>query len=272
MTDADSSQARFSGSNASSPFFRHYGKAYERTNTNTGKPDWTAAERQPDIFRCRKPWLPRDRNARILDFGCGWGHQLLSLWCAGYRNLEGVDVSPEQVEVARELAGGRVPIVCKDGREYLCDTSGCYDVILLYDVIEHFPVPECLGLLERVRRALVPGGTLVVRVPNANNLCSARSLYMDVTHVMLFTEYSLMQLFDEAGFEDHRLVEDNFRARWYLWRLNRPWCGLAVREKVNRLLHQAVYWLRGDRPLPAAFGPVLEMYSRAPIGPAGTQQ
>ncbi len=251
-------------SSASQRFYRHYGKAYERTNTSTGRPDWAAAELQPRIFKCRRPWLPENKAARILDFGCGWGHQLLSLWCAGYRNLEGVDMSPEQATLARRLAGGRVPITCMDGREYLSGKDACYDVILAYDVIEHFPVAESLDLLEQLRRALVPGGTIVIRVPNANELCSARSLYIDATHVMLFTEFSLMQLLDEAGFEDHRLVEDNYRTNWHLWRVDRPWRGLAIRRKLNRVLHQVVYWLRGDKPLPRSFEVTLEMYSRAP--------
>ena len=70
--------------------FINYESHYARLNGT--KPDWDLAEQKPEKYACRKPWLPERKDARILDFGCGWGHQLLALWCAGYTNIEGVEL------------------------------------------------------------------------------------------------------------------------------------------------------------------------------------
>src|ERR1035441_7797389 len=98
--------------------------------------DWKTAVQHPDVYASRKAWLPADKEARILDFGCGWGHQLLSLWCAGYRNLEGVEISLEQARAAQCSAAGRVSISCIDGGDFLKDKPYVYDLIILNDVLE----------------------------------------------------------------------------------------------------------------------------------------
>src|SRR5215472_12143952 len=47
--------------------------------------------------------LPQDKNVRILELGCGYGALLYWLKESGYRHLEGIDCSPEQVAGAHEL-------------------------------------------------------------------------------------------------------------------------------------------------------------------------
>ncbi|MGB6067596.1 MAG: class I SAM-dependent methyltransferase [Desulfomonilaceae bacterium] len=229
-------------------------------------PDWEFADRNQDSFRCRKPWLPANSDARILDFGCGWGHQLLSLWCAGYRNVEGVELVPEQAIVANGAARGRIKVVCIDGRDYVAESKGQYDLIILNDVLEHIPVSDASDLLRQIWTALVPAGTIVVRVPNAGSICAAYSRYLDVTHVTGFTEYSLMQLLDQTGFENHKIVPDDIGIKWHTWRPWKPWRGLAIRPKLNHCLHRIVYWLRGQAPVPTVFGMNLEIYSHKPAG------
>ncbi|HTX64510.1 MAG TPA: class I SAM-dependent methyltransferase [Opitutaceae bacterium] len=51
-------------------------------------------------------WLP-DRDAPLLDAGCGAGRASLALWDLGYRHLTGVDFSRELVAQARSLAAER---------------------------------------------------------------------------------------------------------------------------------------------------------------------
>jgi SAM-dependent methyltransferase len=46
--------------------------------------------------------------------------------------------------------------------------SNCFDLVSLFDVLEHIPRP--LVLLQEVHRLLRPGGLLVIKVPNAANL------------------------------------------------------------------------------------------------------
>ncbi|MGA2032738.1 MAG: class I SAM-dependent methyltransferase [Thermoguttaceae bacterium] len=227
-------------------------------------PDWVAAEAHPEKYACRKPWLPLDRAARILDFGCGWGHQLLSLWSAGYRNIEGVEISQEQAQCATHASGDRVAVHCAEGREFLADKRETYDLIILNDVLEHIPVNEAVPSLAVIREALAPGGRVAVRVPNMASLCASYSRYLDVTHVAGYTEFSLMQVFDRAGFQDHRLVDDGPRFDLKAWNPLAPWHGFQIRLRLNVLLHKVVYSLRTQAPTPRAFGYNLEMYSHKP--------
>jgi 2-polyprenyl-3-methyl-5-hydroxy-6-metoxy-1,4-benzoquinol methylase len=46
-------------------------------------------------------FLPHDKSAKILDVACGSGHFLYFLKKEGYTNIHGIDLSDDQLEVAR---------------------------------------------------------------------------------------------------------------------------------------------------------------------------
>jgi 2-polyprenyl-3-methyl-5-hydroxy-6-metoxy-1,4-benzoquinol methylase len=244
--------------------FQGYDKYYARTGNV--RPDWLAATQHPQEYATRKPWLPTDRQARILDFGCGWGHQLLGLWCAGYRNLEGVEISPEQARIAQAGIGGRARIYCIDGRDLLKDKKRAYDLITLNDVIEHVPPSSALPLLRSLWEAMDAGGRLVVRTPNSSSLLASYSRYIDVTHVAGYTEWSLMQLLDESGFVEHRLVEEETGCDPRSWRPWAPLRGLGLRSLLNVAIHRIVYAARSQRPVPKCIGYNIEIYSHKAKG------
>lgn len=241
--------------------FEQYDSHYSRV-ANT-EPNWQAAERDPRKHACTKPWLPHDCNARILDFGCGWGNQLCVLWAAGYRNIEGVELVESQAGIAKRCAGERVAITCMDGREFLAEKSNAYDLIILNDVFEHIPTDGAVDLLACLKAALVPGGRLVLRVPNMANLFASYSRYLDLTHVTGYTEYSLMQILDQAGFCNHELVLPDWRPDWAHWRPWKPWRGLKLRRRLDYCLHSFLYWLRGYTK-PRCFEHNVEVYTHKP--------
>jgi 2-polyprenyl-3-methyl-5-hydroxy-6-metoxy-1,4-benzoquinol methylase len=241
--------------------YQQYAAHYARTGNHT--PDWTAASETPGIAGRRPEWLPIDKNAHILDIGCGWGAQLLSLWRAGYRRLEGVDASPEQAAMGKHLVKGRFEIHCRDGREFLCEHRGEYDLILMVSVIEHIPADEVVGFLKAAREALVPGGRLVLFAPNMANLTSTWIQFSDITHTTGFTEFSIQQVLDQAGFEGHQLVRQNARDLSQ-WSLFRPWRGLGLGQMANDVLHRLVYRITGQFPQPSCFAANLEIYSHRP--------
>lgn len=224
-------------------------------------PDWDAAEREPQRFALKTTWLPKNKETRILDLGCGWGRLLMGLWTAGYKNIEGIEISPEQHAVAVRAAGNRVPIISADAFDYLRDREALYDVVIIHDVLEHMSTANALALLKLVHESLREGGKVVVRVPNASSLLASYSVYLDITHELAYTEYSLMQLLDLAGFVDHRVVPDDISYKREIWRWWRPWRGLSLMPKANRLLHRILYKLRGQGPLPTVFGYNIEVVS-----------
>jgi len=142
--------------------------------------------------------IPADRQARILDAGCGTGSLVWWLQRRGYAHAEGIDVSAEQVEVARELGVRNVAVA--DLTEQLVQRRRHYDVLILRDVLEHFERSHIVELVELCRDALRPGGTLLIQVPNAEAPFWGRIRYGDFTHELAFTESSLRQLFGSLGF------------------------------------------------------------------------
>jgi 2-polyprenyl-3-methyl-5-hydroxy-6-metoxy-1,4-benzoquinol methylase len=242
--------------------FQRYEGHYKRVGNEV--PDWTRALANPSAYACRQPWLPANKNARILDFGCGWGKQLMSLWCAGFHDLEGVELVPEQARVTMEGVNGKFPVYCMDGRQFVRSRPATYDLVILNDVIEHVPVSESVPLLQGICDALVPGGRIVVRTPNMSSLLAGYSRYMDLTHVTGFTEISIVQVLEQAGFVDHQFVREYFG-----WppRTRRPWVAvrrLNFRGLFNEWLHRILYTARGQCPAATIFSMNLVVYADKP--------
>lgn len=144
--------------------------------------------------------LPKDRDARIVDLGCGGGCLLYFLEKEGYKNAIGVDTSPEQVGLAISL--GLKNVQQADLMDFLGKRSDEFDAITAIDVVEHFKKEEVLFLLDAVYRALKPGGVFIMRSPNADGPFGGRYRYCDFTHELAFTPVSVCQALAAAGFQN----------------------------------------------------------------------
>ena len=147
--------------------------------------------------------LPEDRSSPALDVGCGFGFALRALRASGFSDVRGIEISEQQAAIARR-GGFEVPVV-SDTTEYLYGHRQEFGLILLLDVLEHFPVPAQIDLVRAIREALRPGGSLIVTVPNANSPLAARWRYIDFTHYCSFTEHSLFFVLRNAGFGKIRM-------------------------------------------------------------------
>lgn len=154
---------------------------------------------------CYLHLLPRDKNARILDVGCGLGFFLYFLKAEGYVNHKGIDIGQEQIDSCIREVTQQVELV-PDTRSYLAGHQSSYDVIVINDVLEHLDEDELFPILEAARDALSLKGRLIVSVPNAACLTSLVTRYADMTHRRLFTEGSLTQLLLCAGFSQVQML------------------------------------------------------------------
>ena len=151
--------------------------------------------------------FPPNRDAAILDLGCGYGSLIYHARRAGFVNVVGVDRSPQQVAEARRL--GIDGVIEGDILEYLASTpSGSQDVVLTFDVIEHFTRDELLPFVDEVHRVLKPGGQWIIHTPNGESPMSNRIRYGDLTHEQAFTRTSLGQLLLSSGFRSVECFED----------------------------------------------------------------
>jgi SAM-dependent methyltransferase len=142
-----------------------------------------------------RPRLPAPPEARILEIGCNRGYLLHALQKIGYRNLDGVDLAPGEVDLARELTGLE-SLHAGDAVDLLRQREGAYDAILFKAVLEHVPREGLEPLLGAVARALAPGGVVLCEVPNMDWYAATHERFMDVTHETGYTRESLKQIFE----------------------------------------------------------------------------
>ncbi|MBF0311708.1 MAG: class I SAM-dependent methyltransferase [Magnetococcales bacterium] len=115
------------------------------------------------LFRWRLHWLCRhhpplrNREAAILDVGCGDGQFLAFLHSQGYHHLHGVE--PETAR--RDNARSRGLAVAPSLDDLPLDR---FDIICLWHVLEHVEQP--LRLLHQLRERLTPQGALLISIPN----------------------------------------------------------------------------------------------------------
>ena len=207
-------------------------------------------------YASNEQWLPTNFDAKICDIGCGWGHLLLSLWASGFRNLHGVEISEVQLAMAKKGLPQEIKLSCGDGIKYINETEELFDLITIFDVLEHLDVSQSVKLLQGCHEKLLPGGSVVIKVPNMANILSAYSRYMDITHINGHTEWSLYQLLDMAGFERHNVVIK----KWFnkdIWQKHRtilkPWRGLGLLNFANTVMHEFLFFLRSQSPRPTTY-------------------
>jgi 2-polyprenyl-3-methyl-5-hydroxy-6-metoxy-1,4-benzoquinol methylase len=142
-------------------------------------------------------WLPPRQDAVVLDVACGAGKLLHFFKRRGYSNLTGVDLSPEQVALARQV----IPdIVQGDVLPFLAARPNHFDLITGLDIIEHLEKPVVLQFLEACFQALKPGGRLILETVNADTPFALPILYGDFTHESCFTPQTVLALLTMTGF------------------------------------------------------------------------
>lgn len=147
-------------------------------------------------------WLPDDRSTPVLDLGCGPGNVLYLLQRLGYTHLTGVDLSAEQIALARQRCPAAT-VVQGDVFSFLRQHSASYGLITGFDIIEHFGKEEIFPLLELTAHALRPGGRLILQTPNAASPMAGAVAYGDFTHEWFFTPTSLADLLRLVDFEHY---------------------------------------------------------------------
>ena len=123
-------------------------------------------------------WLRSYSNqqARILDYGCGYGRTLAELSQAGFQNLAGVDFSEAMLARARAVLP-RLGLVRNDGHS-LPFKDDCFDAVLLFAVLTCIPDDDKQrSLLAETERVLRPGGLLYVSDVLVNNYERNRERY-----------------------------------------------------------------------------------------------
>lgn len=171
-----------------------------------------------------KKILPVDKGSIFLDIGCGTGAFVYFLHDLGYVNVEGVDISQQQIDEGIRL--GITGLICSDARQFLKNSHKKYDCIIARDVLEHLTKDEIFELLPLVKASLKESGVFIMQSPNGEGISYSGLYYGDFTHEVVFTRSSLNQIFLNTGFAQASYYPTGpvphgvfSTIRWILWQL-----------------------------------------------------
>ena len=108
-----------------------------------------------------------DKNAKILEAGCGLGRVVKYLYDRGYKNIHGIELDRESVLFLNQNFS-ELNVVQGDILK-LPYKKESFDVVLSYGVIEHFSDGP-LAPMKAMYDVLKPGGLAIVTVPSFNIL------------------------------------------------------------------------------------------------------
>jgi SAM-dependent methyltransferase len=157
---------------------------------------WYRARRQiiADLI-AREAHLPSD--ARILEIGCGTGHNLSML--SGFGHVEGLELDDEARAISERRLGRKV--MSSPLPELAGVPERHYDLIGAFDVIEHIDDDE--AALASIATKLKPGGRFIMTVPAHQWMWTAHDVANH--HKRRYSKRQLRQLVDGSPLNLERL-------------------------------------------------------------------
>ena len=146
-------------------------------------------------------WPEAKTALRILDLGCGTGlvGDLFKDWAAGGR-LDGIDISPRMIEVARKR-GIYDDLALGDLQQMLTEPGEIYDLILAGDTIVYFA--DLSRIFAGTAQRLRPGGFFIFMVESKDGEGWEQTPVLRFRH----SESYLRRESDRAGFVFAGLTE-----------------------------------------------------------------
>jgi len=180
-----------------------YARDYHRLRGHSGNPAIEAVKQATMRAYLARLEKLRPPGRRLLEAGCSAGAGLAAAAAAGWQ-AEGVEPAGDAAEIARRRSGVRA--VYQGRLEDAPLPAQGYDVIVLFDVIEHIDPPH--GTLTAIHRLLRPGGLVLIVTPDATSLSArwfrSRWPHLFAEHVILFSRGGLRRILEAAGFRVER--------------------------------------------------------------------
>lgn len=169
---------------------------YERMAAHDTSHWWYRARREILAdYLGRWGGLPAD--ARILEIGCGTGHNLPML--AQFGSVDAIEIDETAGAKAAERLGK--PIGTAPLPELGDVPRGAYDLVAVLDVVEH--VDDDVAALKAIAECLKPGGRILITVPAHQWMWSAHDTVNH--HKRRYSKATLTQAMRDAGLGWHKL-------------------------------------------------------------------
>jgi SAM-dependent methyltransferase len=140
------------------------------------------------------------QDARILEIGCGTGHNLPMLGVFG--EVDAIEIDPAAGAIASHRLGK--PVGSAPLPELAGVAEGQYDLIAVLDVIEH--IDDDVAALKAMAKRLKPGGKILIAVPAHQWMWSAHDVVNH--HKRRYSKATLTGALRKAGLSWSKL-------RWF---------------------------------------------------------
>lgn len=167
----------------------------------------------------------------ILEIGCGYGF-LLNTFNSDKWNRYGIEPTPLAVKYAAETFNLKIHQgVLEPG---LFDNKK-FDVILLFDVIEHLPEPN--EFLNMIRKSLKHDGALVIGTGNISSFNAVIggpiwNYFCTYLHISFFSEKSIRYLLEKNNFDIFKIYKRSYLGT------NRDNLKILLRNIIKALLNR----------------------------------
>jgi len=202
-----------------------YSKYISTFKKFTGDEDSLNIKSEYELFRERYLSLIKEfpKNTAIIDLGCGTGYMLQFLKREGFQNLNGIDISEQQVNKARNKG---LNADVSNIFDFFNVNKKKFDIVFALDVVEHFYKHELLEFFTGINCLLNENGIIIIHTPNGEGLFPQHIIYGDLTHLTIFNPNSLGQILRLTGFNKIEYYETgptskNFNGliRLMLWKI-----------------------------------------------------
>lgn len=146
-----------------------------------------------------RPFLPSDRNAAILDIGCGEGDLVRYLCGLGYTNITAVDIDAELIERLQDVPHVKTIVDCANG-DFIRALKGQYDLIVAKQMIYYLERTQAPVFVKEIRKKLAADGQFIVEIFNGSMLSSRLTEAKDPGILTAYTEHSIARLLSWNGF------------------------------------------------------------------------
>lgn len=141
-------------------------------------------------------------GARLLEIGCGTGHNLAML--AAFGSVDAIEIDPQSREMASQRLGKSVFDASLPALAEL--PAGQYDMIALLDVLEHIE-DDRAALVAIAGRLAESKGKLLITVPQFPWMWSGHDVANH--HFRRYTKATLRKVIDDAGLKIELLQSFN---------------------------------------------------------------
>lgn len=156
--------------------------------------DFRAGDRDARYFAAEFAGIPL-AGKRVLEIGFGNGSFLA--WAQAQAALvAGTEIDEAMLICAREKGFVALP----PALDTLAAGDRRFDLVVAFDVLEHWDKPSLIANLKWIATLLASGGLLLARFPNGHSPFGRVHQHGDITHQTILSKSSIEQLAGMTGF------------------------------------------------------------------------